>query len=326
MRFSETRTNTVFLGLFGIFADLLSRAFFGFIILFHQLGVEQHVLRANFLRLPGYWISWDRETAFQRFGTDRHGDWAGYQAWRPTLDTILLRRAKELGARVLHPCRAIRPILESGRVAGVHTTLGPLHSDFLIDSSGGSQWLPRQLALEPSLASPRLIAFYGYTAAGVDDPYSMPSLVAEGHHWTWTSRVRLDLHHWCQLSFDGTTLAHPSTPEALSHLVPVGPVRGADVTWRCLRQCAGNGFFMAGDSATALDPVSSHGVLRAVMSGMMTAHAVDAILRGRISEKCAAEEYRHWLLTSFYADVHQLRELYAKLKTPPSWLPSAQRL
>jgi flavin-dependent dehydrogenase len=50
--------------------------------------------------------------------------------------------------------------------------------------------------------------------------------------------------------------------------------RGADVTWRIISPAAGPGFFLVGDAVAVLDPASSHGVLKALMTGMMAAHLI----------------------------------------------------
>ncbi|MBA4535538.1 hypothetical protein H1196_23700 [Brevibacillus halotolerans] len=50
---------------------------------------------------------------------------------------------------------------------------------------------------------------------------------------------------------------------------------GADMTWRVITQLGGpGGYFLIGDAATVLDPASSHGVLKAVMSGMMAGNLI----------------------------------------------------
>src|SRR5262249_9354627 len=51
-----------------------------------QLGVEQEVLDAGFLRYSGHLVRWDGAERMQPFGADADGPWLGYQAWRPTFD------------------------------------------------------------------------------------------------------------------------------------------------------------------------------------------------------------------------------------------------
>ena len=43
-------------------------------------------------------------------------------------------------------------------------------------------------------------------------------------------------------------------------------------TWRMAERMAGAGWFIVGDAAATLDPTSSHGVLKALLSGMTAGH------------------------------------------------------
>ena len=101
-------------------------------------------------------------------------------------------------------------------------------------------------------------------------------------------------------------------PEELQGLKPRGAARGADVSWR-LSDAAGSGFFLAGDAAAMLEPASSHGVLKAIMSGMMAAHLAARVLRDGAAPEEAAAAYRDWLRGWFVADVARLSGFYRQL-------------
>jgi len=96
-------------------------------------------------------------------------------------------------------------------------------------------------------------------------------------------------------------------------------VRGADVTWRFVPASAGRGYFVAGDAAAVLDPAASHGVLRAMMSGVMAAHVISKVTSGVLTENDGVRHYRGWLKTWFDHDVQRLRELYRELDPTLSW-------
>lgn len=100
----------------------------------------------------------------------------------------------------------------------------------------------------------------------------------------------------------------------------MGSRRGADINWRVVRRPAGPGFFVAGDAAAVLDPASSHGVLRAIMSGMMAAHLIAQVVCYDASESAAAQRYSDWIRRWFDHDVAGLRDLYGRLPKPPSWV------
>jgi flavin-dependent dehydrogenase len=97
----------------------------------------------------------------------------------------------------------------------------------------------------------------------------------------------------------------------------VGRIRGADVTWRHVPASAGPGYFLTGDAAVVLDPAASHGVLRALMSGMMAGHTVRRIVSGLVPEPAAVESYRRWTSAWFHHDVRRLSALYDELD--PAW-------
>ena len=95
--------------------------------------------------------------------------------------------------------------------------------------------------------------------------------------------------------------------------------RGADVTWRIVERPAGSGYICVGDAAV-LDPASSHGVLKAIMSGMMAGHVIAENLTGSASPATATGAYTEWLTDHFRADVAALTEMYRSLARPPAWV------
>jgi flavin-dependent dehydrogenase len=94
-------------------------------------------------------------------------------------------------------------------------------------------------------------------------------------------------------------------------------VRGADVTWRVV-PAAGAGYFLTGDAAATLDPASSHGVLKAIMTGMMAGQLIVGVLSGQVTEQAAAAKYARWVAEWFRHDVRALSELYAQFSTAPA--------
>ena len=76
---------------------------------------------------------------------------------------------------------------------------------------------------------------------------------------------------------------------------------------------------MAGDAAAVLGPESSHGVLRALLSGAQVAHVIERVWRG-MPEAVAASAYGRWLREGVERDVANLRGLYAGLPGAPAWV------
>ncbi|MDQ3974699.1 MAG: hypothetical protein M3276_10310, partial [Actinomycetota bacterium] len=84
--------------------------------------------------------------------------------------------------------------------------------------------------------------------------------------------------------------------------------------------CAGPGYFLAGDAAAVLDPACSHGVLRALLSGMYAAHLIARVGADPSRQGVAASAYRTWMRRWFHHDAAALRKMYATLPCPPGWV------
>jgi flavin-dependent dehydrogenase len=278
--------------------------------LFRQLGVERAVEAAGFPRYRGQWISWGGPWRFEEFGSDSTGPWLGIQAWRATLDSILLEAARVAGVEVLQPCRALASMREGNRIIGVSSEAGEIRARFTIDATGSRHWLSRNVGLPRRRASPRLIATYGY-CAGDPAAFDEPVLAGNPMGWMWIARVKSDLYAWTRLGF-GQLNRQP--PPDLDEMEPAGPARGADVTWRIVDACAGEGYYVTGDAASVIDPASSHGVLKALMSGILAADLIARVHGGSLPESAAGEAFREWTAGWFRRDTQRLAELYAQIE------------
>ena len=280
--------------------------------LLRQLGLDCALLSAGFLRHRGNWVRWPSELRFEPFGEDDGGSWLGFQAWRASFDALMLERARELGVEILQPCHATELLRDAAGVTGFQTQDGPVTARISIDAAGGGHWLARKLALQIKRYSPQLITRFGYVLGDCPVRDDAPALVADEAGWTWTARVQPGRYQWTRLSW----LKHhqkPGPPNELHKLAPEGPMRAADVTWRMVTKPAGPGYFLVGDAAAVLDPASSHGVLKALMSGMMAAHFGGKVVRNEVPEQESSFAYGKWLGDWFEKDVARLRELYSQL-------------
>ncbi|WP_414516669.1 NAD(P)/FAD-dependent oxidoreductase [Nostoc sp. PCC 9305] len=288
--------------------------------LLKQLGVLEPVLAAGFLRHKGNWVQWSEESEFVPFGEDDSGAWLGFQAWRADFDTILLNCAREIGVKVIQPCHASRLVMDGCRVIGVETSLGTFRAAKIIDATGDHHWLAQQLGLEICYHSPRLIAYYGYVIGECPARDDAPAIVADSSGWTWTAKVRLQLYQWTRLSFVEQKIAKDWLPNEFFGLKIYQAMRAANVTWRIVSQPAGYGYFLVGDAAMVLDPTSSHGVLKAIMSGIWVSHAIASELLGNLTEQQAIDHYCLWIHNWFRHDMKNLSSLIAKLPSPPFWI------
>lgn len=148
----------------------------------------------------------------------------------------------------------------------------------------------------------------------------IPAIVADETGWTWTAQVGPDRHHWTRLSFADDDPWRNRPPQRFQGLTMQDRPRGADVTWRMVARPAGPGYICVGDAAAVLDPASSHGVLKTIMSGMMASHVIAENPTGSASPTAAIDAYTDWLTGHFTADVATLMEMYRSLPHPPPWV------
>ena len=278
-----------------------------------RLGVRAEVLAENFVRHEGHFVTWADEQRFERFGADANGPWRGFQLWRPRFDAILLAAAERAGADVVRPCPRVRPRVEKGCVAGADTPSGKLSARFVIDATGWQGWLSRALGLRIERPGAPLIAWYGYLSGDCPARDEAPAIAADAGGWTWTARIRPRLYQWMRLANDRTRPARDWQPEEFAGLSPLHAPRGVDVSWRAVHPAAGPGYFLVGDAAFVLDPASSHGMLKALMSGMMAAHLAADVIRSGACASATAECYDAWLAHWFRQDCEELRRRYAAL-------------
>ena len=277
--------------------------------IFRKLGVAKSVAEADFIRAPG-WILHQHGRHLKLFVIRRKLRF-GYQAWRAELDSILLNRARALGVKILQPSRVNGITLKERKA---QTDRGDVRFRYLVDATGSSSFLSRELRLPVRRVSPPLIAKYGYVF-GAPPRGMMPELHVHRCGWTWMARVRPDCCQFVQLALEESA-ALPKLPPPYNS---IARPRGADVTWRFTPACAGRAYFLCGDAAGVLDPASPSGVGRALASGIKAGELILEVSQGGDPEAAAAN-YRTWSLRRFTRFARQLAAFYADFVRPPAWL------
>ncbi len=281
--------------------------------LLRQLGLADRFLATVRARHSGIRLSWGGRTQFQPYGTDQNGAWRGFLVSRTAFDTLLLDYAKEQGAELHRPCAVDRVQLVKEDEIRVLTGAGAFSARIFVDATGRASWLSRRLGIARGARSPRLIARYGYAEGFCSELDEAPELVGDSKGWIWTPMVQPGLYHWTRVAADGSR-PHPNwVPADLRRLTPVGPSRGADVSWGIAARLAHPAWFIVGDAACLLDPLSSKGVLRAMMSGIAAGHLIANVLDGRIAAAAAANVYQHWLSEWFAREATRLAAFYRQL-------------
>ena len=89
-------------------------------------------------------------------------------------------------------------------------------------------------------------------------------LAVDGHGPSGVLSLHIRLPGWERLPRDWR-------PGEFLGLKPVGPPRGADVSWRLSGDLAAPGWFQVGDAAAVLEPTSANGILHTLLYGMIAA-------------------------------------------------------
>ena len=265
------------------------------------------------MRFPGWFLVRGRRRSFVGFAES--GLRFGYQAWRSQLDSILLARAQQAGVKVVHASSRTVVRVTNGRVVGLRIGDEEWSCRYLIDASGTKRWLSRKIGLHVQPLSARLVAAYGYLWGG-NRFGNIPEFHEHASGWTWLARVRADCCQCVRLAV-AKGAGFPALPASFRNLTRL---RGADVTWRVVREAAGPGYFLCGDAAATLDPSASSGVARALMTGIKAVDFVADVAAHGISEPDATAAYREWVRETIAAQALQLAGRYAELKRPPEWL------
>ena len=290
--------------------------------LLETLGASDALRASTLTRYRGHWLGeGNSRRRFLSFGGDDQGPWLGFQAERRRLDAALREAAERSGA-VVRTGIAVADILRdsTGRVTGVLTSTGEaLRARIVIDAAGGRHWIARKLGVGVRRLSPRYVATFGYVRLrpGQTEPGLVedPDFSQDGGGWTWIAPLGNGRWHWTRMSFDGSRMPAGWVPPPLARLIPCGPSRGADVTWRLVRSAAGPGWMAVGDAAGVLDPAASHGVLRALYSGAMAGKAAAEASARLVGEGEPLQAYDDWFRAGLIRDAGQLRTAYEALET-----------
>lgn len=260
-----------------------------------QLGVFEQILQAGFHRHRGVWISCGNKREFVPYGGDANGPWFGIQAERRIFHHILQQATLDAQATLLRNTRPESLLIDENRVKGVVVNGSELHAAWTVDATGHRAWLAQELKLPVSYYSPPLGVRFGWCHGQSSDLNGQPAFVFRDDGWDWQAPLANNRTAWVELRIGESRDTPPP---------------GVKVTWGFRPACAGPGFFLLGDAAVTLDPSSSHGVLRALMSGILCSHLLSGLFDKRASETSILEAYRIWMKEQFKHDERRLRQHY----------------
>lgn len=276
------------------------------------LGVADRLDELNFQRKRGAVFAWGEDTWVidwsKIFGKDIHT----WQVDRGRFDTFLLDNAREKGVKAEHGVTARSVTFgPDGRPSAVEcrsedgTAITIDDFDFLVDASGRSGLLSKQLRNRRPHELFRNVAIWGYwdnAGALPDCPEGGINVISSPKGWYWViplggGRTSVGLVTHKDL-FAQDKRQHADT-ESLYHayLQESAEVMGllADATYTAparvetdysyiADEFSGPGYLMVGDAACFLDPLLSSGIHFAMYGGMVGAAALASARRGEITE------------------------------------------
>ncbi|MCA9549924.1 MAG: tryptophan 7-halogenase, partial [Myxococcales bacterium] len=267
--------------------------------LLQVLGAAEAVAAAGFARMRGTVVArgGDEAPLFHPF--DPAGGRRGYQVERGRFDSLLLERARALGAEVRAAAAAelgwAGPLRQVSLREG-----GALTARFVVDASGAAGWGARALGLR-SKEPVRTVALAGYwagcrlpelrSAGVVEATATFFEMLPDG--WIW-SVLRQDGLRNVTLGLDAGRVKDPEVLPLELYLdtvrasALVGPMLGParlegglsahDATWTRAERFVADGILFAGDAAATIDPLTSQGVFKAMRSGIVAASVVNTVL------------------------------------------------
>jgi flavin-dependent dehydrogenase len=261
------------------------------------LGVADRIKTANFIRMRGTTIAQGKGIESHDFHPD--GARLGHQVDRASFDRILLDRAREVGAKVFEEASFSGLRKQGERIVGLSFTHAGVRADvdarFVVDASGSAAVIARALGMKRRDAI-RTVAISGYWKEALL-PQAFPAtntlfeMLPDG--WVW-SLLRADGQRNVTLGVDPSTIQASGRSGAEIYLSKVresrlvgsllerarlvAKVELFDATWSSAERYAGDGFLLAGDAASTIDPLTSQGVYKALQSGIVGAAVINTCL------------------------------------------------
>src|SRR5215510_13456049 len=294
-----------------------------------ELGVLPALQQAGFLRKWGATMVWGKEkTPWSWYFRETNRKYPhAYQIWRPHFDQLLLDNSRAHGVEVREGHTVREVLFEDGRAVGVRFTADSAveciaRARFIVDASGQSALLGRQLDLRRWDPLFQNLAVYGYFAGAERLPAPDETNIfieSYPHGWFWhiplhTGRTSTGavvdsrtgqegIRRTGPLRFLMDQVAQaPHTAQMLSEAKLVyGPFVIRD--WSYISdEVVGDGYILVGDAACFIDPLFSSGVHLALMAGVLAAAYVTTVLKdpsmqaaaGRVYKELYYKEYDHF--------------------------------
>jgi len=249
--------------------------------------------------------------------------------WRGPFDRFLRQAAVLAGTRLISD--AVSHVTRSDDGVEVRTVGGAeLRARFFIDATGRSGVLARFYRRKERRF--RTLALTGHFQTEEAEPPTMVEAFEDG--WLWTAPLATGLRDVTVMldapkafadrnaRFASALERAPNASRLIAGAPLEGPLRGIDATpYHASRSC-GSDYLLVGDASSFLDPLSAHGVHKAMDGALLAAIAVHTILERPESASDAAEFYHQRESSIYGIATGRLRALYrqeTRFSSSPFW-------
>jgi len=246
--------------------------------------------------------------------------------WRGPFDRFLRQAAESGGARLVPD--SVARVKRSRAGVEVRSVEGAeFRGRFFIDATGRSGVLARSYRQKER--GFRTLALTGHFRTEETSPPTMIESFEDG--WIWTAplanglrdvTVTVDAGSGRENLFASAIERAPHLSSLLSGAPLEGPVRGIDSTPYDASRFGGEDFLLAGDAASLLDPLSAHGVHKAMDGALLAAICAHTILARPERTGDALEFYNQREKSIYRLTRERLRALYRqerRFEARPFW-------
>ncbi|MFF1300391.1 MULTISPECIES: NAD(P)/FAD-dependent oxidoreductase [unclassified Streptomyces] len=323
----------------------------GFMIPMEELGLTERMEARGFERKYGGTLVWGNNQVPWNFSFSTGGKIPyAYHTRRADLDTMILDRARELGATVVEEATVKDTVEEDGRVVGVKFAVRGLDgvqeakASLVIDASGQARVIGRkysELNWHDKLQNVAVWTYFDGCHRLPGDEWSNILIEGVKDGWFWGIPLDKGVFSVGYVTRSATAKASDKALEKLfesevaqtSKLKELLKDAHQTAGFRSARDWSytnerfyGNGWVLVGDAAAFVDPLFSTGVALATMAGSALSKVVDQIVEHPQIEEKALDRYAT-AYSDFFNDIRIfVEQFYDRSKTKGFYFNLAQEL
>ncbi|MFI2213274.1 NAD(P)/FAD-dependent oxidoreductase [Streptomyces sp. NPDC020141] len=281
-----------------------------------ELGLPERMDARGFERKYGGSLVWGNNQVPWNFSFIKGGHPYAYHTRRADLDSLILDRARELGAYIIEDATVKEPLQnEDGRVTGIRFALRgedeiqEIRAGLVIDASGQARVLSRRLTdlrWHDELRNVAIWTYFDNCDRLPGDEYTNILIEGLDDGWFWAIPIdkgTISVGYVTRSATVGSSeqslqeLFHAEMAKSTKLKKMIGPGRRS-AGFRTARDWSyhskrfhGDGWALVGDSAAFVDPLFSTGVALATLAGSVLAQIVHEIIEHPEIEEKALDRY-----------------------------------